>query len=161
MASKRCTKCGNVKDAHDFHKAKRGKHGRDSVCRSCKSNRQRQREAEYWRIPENKARKKASSRKSYLKNRVKTLERCREYRLQKLFGLSVDEYDELLSTQGGVCRICGRPPGKKRLSVDHDHATGRVRGLLCSQCNQMLGLGGDDPTVLEMAARYLRENGIE
>lgn len=52
--------------------------------------------------------------------------------------LSPDEYEALLEAQGGVCAICGNPPAKRRLSVDHDHATGKVRGLLCFRCNRAL-----------------------
>lgn len=49
--------------------------------------------------------------------------------------LTVDDYDLLLKRQGGVCAICGKPPKKTRLAVDHDHKTGKVRGLLCFYCN--------------------------
>lgn len=52
--------------------------------------------------------------------------------------LSPDEYETRLESQGGVCAICGNPPAKRKLSVDHDHATGLVRGLLCFRCNRAL-----------------------
>jgi len=48
-------------------------------------------------------------------------------------------YAERLKAQGGVCAICGKPPGKTRLALDHCHRTGRVRGLLCWSCNVKLG----------------------
>lgn len=59
---------------------------------------------------------------------------CRERRLAR-YGLTVEDYEKLLKAQGGVCAICGRPPKKQRLAVDHDHLTKRVRGLLCAFCN--------------------------
>lgn len=69
----------------------------------------------------------------------------------------------MLANQGGCCcAICGKPEtaknqyGIKNLAVDHDHTTGQVRGLLCMQCNQMIGKAGDNPDVLEAAAQYLR-----
>lgn len=52
------------------------------------------------------------------------------------WGLTPQAYDELLAAQDGVCAICRRPPGKNALSVDHDHASGRIRGLLCPPCNR-------------------------
>jgi Recombination endonuclease VII len=48
-------------------------------------------------------------------------------------------YPELFEAQGGVCAICGKPPGERALHVDHDHETGQVRGLLCYSCNTKLG----------------------
>src|SRR5437867_13162633 len=53
-------------------------------------------------------------------------------------GLSLAEYDALLAAQGGGCAICDRPPKTRRLDVDHDHRTGKVRGLLCHRCNRGL-----------------------
>lgn len=51
---------------------------------------------------------------------------------ERLYGLSQEEYDELLAGQHGVCAICGRESGSRALAVDHDHASGTIRGLLCS-----------------------------
>jgi hypothetical protein len=61
--------------------------------------------------------------------------------LKHRYDLSIEEYDALVTKQNGVCAICGEPPrGKmKRLSVDHNHETGKVRGLLCITCNRVLG----------------------
>jgi Recombination endonuclease VII len=53
------------------------------------------------------------------------------------YGMEQEDYDELLESQGGRCAICGRPFG--RVCIDHDHATGQVRGLLCNLCNSRLG----------------------
>lgn len=73
------------------------------------------------------------------------------------YGLSKAEFHSLLVKQGGACAICGgmERTSKKVLSVDHDHATGRVRGLLCHHCNVGLGHFQDDPALLTRAAVYV------
>lgn len=53
-------------------------------------------------------------------------------------GLTVGDYETLLEAQGGGCGLCGNPPKTRRLDVDHDHRTGRVRGLLCGRCNRAI-----------------------
>lgn len=78
--------------------------------------------------------------------------------------LVVTEYDRLLAIQGNRCAICGSPERRmsygnpRRLAVDHDHATGTIRELLCSGCNYMLGCAHDSPEVLEAGAVYLRRH---
>jgi hypothetical protein len=72
------------------------------------------------------------------------------------FGLGVEDYDAMLMHQDGGCAICRRPPDpSRRLAVDHCHATGRVRGLLCGTCNTALGQMRDDPELLRRAIEYL------
>lgn len=81
--------------------------------------------------------------------------------LPSRYGITKDEYRLLYFQQAGVCAICHKPERTERntlLSVDHDHVTNRVRGLLCSQCNRAIGLLQDDPQVLRAAARYIEEN---
>jgi epoxyqueuosine reductase QueG len=79
-----------------------------------------------------------------------------EYELKYLHNITIDYYDELLKKQNGVCAICLKACNKnKRLSVDHDHKTGKVRGLLCNKCNRALGMFKDDPKLLRSAARYI------
>jgi hypothetical protein len=93
-------------------------------------------------------------------SRERLLATYRRYQLKSKYGLTVEAYDVMLAKQNGVCAICGsknpRGPGK-RLHIDHDHATGKVRGLLCHPCNRALGLVRDSPALLRKAATYLEE----
>lgn len=73
----------------------------------------------------------------------------------RLYGLTVADYDDLVAAQDGRCRICGEPPARGRLVIDHDHETGRMRGLLCDECNTVLGLADDNPGRLRAAAEYV------
>lgn len=72
------------------------------------------------------------------------------------YGITVEQYGVMFEAQGGVCAICGRGPGKKALHVDHNHETGEVRGLLCSNCNTAIGLLGESLASLEKAMAYLK-----
>jgi len=81
--------------------------------------------------------------------------------LRASFGISLEEYNEMLRSQDGKCAICNQPEtqfrqGKLRaLAVDHNHKSGAIRGLLCSDCNTGIGKLKDDPMVLRSAAKYL------
>lgn len=78
-------------------------------------------------------------------------------RTEKVYGLSPEQYAELLSRQGGRCAICRGRPKSKRLAVDHDHKTGAVRGLLCSRCNaELLTFADHSPQKLWNAYVYLK-----
>lgn len=76
-------------------------------------------------------------------------------RLRDRYGLTPEDYAELVATHGDGCAICGRAPVGRRLDIDHCHRSLQVRGLLCSSCNRGLGLFGDDPERLAAAIRYL------
>jgi hypothetical protein len=93
-----------------------------------------------------------SSKDYYHRNKVRVWERDV---LQKLYGLSLEDYEEMLDQQDGKCAICGSTPDLRRLCVDHDHATGQVRGLLCRSCNLALGSMQDNIELLENAIAYL------
>lgn len=76
------------------------------------------------------------------------------------YGITPEQYSRLLESQDYLCAICRKPepnPRYEYLSVDHDHTTGEVRGLLCSLCNPMIGYAKNDPEILESAIRYLQE----
>ena len=78
----------------------------------------------------------------------------------RVYELELGQYAHILEAQAYKCAICARPNLTKgrRLHVDHNHATGRVRGLLCSNCNSGLGLFRDDPAILKSAIDYLARN---
>lgn len=85
--------------------------------------------------------------------------------LRAQYGMTPEDYDALLQSQNGLCAICKKPErrlnraGKIRhLAVDHDHATGAIRGLLCSSCNNGIGYFGDDLTLLRAAVAYLEDH---
>lgn len=82
------------------------------------------------------------------------------YFLRK-YNLTLLEYDKMLARQAGRCAVCQskKPGGRSGLfAVDHDHETGKIRGLLCNKCNTGLGLFDDDPDSLVNASTYLREH---
>lgn len=81
----------------------------------------------------------------------------RTYHLRRRYGITSDEAHALLERQGGLCAICRVAPAQH---VDHDHATGAVRALLCFNCNGGLGQFKDDPQVLLAAAEYVRFHAI-
>jgi len=77
--------------------------------------------------------------------------------LVKRYSLTLDEYNALLAGQNHKCAICGKDPDRetRRFCVDHDHQTGKVRGLLCNKCNVGLANFTDNPGTLRAAAHYL------
>ena len=78
--------------------------------------------------------------------------------LRREYGMSVADYEALLSVQGGRCAICNCPPRANcKLNVDHDHQTGKVRGLLCGHCNSGVGYFRDNPELLNASIQYLRK----
>lgn len=124
-----------LRDADQFGRSAKGKHGRQSKCRKCQSQ-----TAMDWNRshPE---RFSTNQRKSVLKQK---------------YGITPARWEEMLDEQGGGCAICGdAPTGRNRLAVDHSHASGDVRGLLCFSCNTLLGHLRDDPTLLRRAIGYL------
>lgn len=84
----------------------------------------------------------------------------RVWTLKKHFGLSLAEYEAILEKQNHRCAICKEPVGvkKRKLSVDHDHKSGKVRGLLCGACNPGLGSFHDKVEYLQAAIDYLRSH---
>ncbi|MFD4474601.1 endonuclease VII domain-containing protein [Streptomyces sp. NPDC058471] len=79
-----------------------------------------------------------------------------EKRVIDTYGLKKGEYAKLYTFQGGVCALCRRATGaSRRLSVDHDHRTGEVRGLLCRPCNTLLGHARDNISFFKRCAGYL------
>lgn len=136
MRKKICKKCGKEKPSSKFYKNREYKDEREKVCKACRSVR---------------------FKELYQKNPDK----ARRSRYQKNFGITLADYDEMFAQQQGKCAICGTtiPGGDcKHFSVDHDHVTGLVRGLLCVDCNHGLGFFKDNIKALAGAVLYLSNN---
>jgi hypothetical protein len=148
---RRCTKCRVKKHLEtEFSVHAAGKNGYRRQCKQCVSEYQR----DYQR--------------SYRERRTKgERERLREYKrkkaflynLRRLYGITVEEYEDLRRAQGDKCAVCGDAFLSDTPHVDHCHRTGRVRGLLCGPCNRALGIMKDSINLLKSAIRYLRANG--
>lgn len=82
----------------------------------------------------------------------------RHSRLRRDYGITPEYYNEMIAAQGNACAICKEPFGDSTPYVDHDHSSGWVRGLLCTNCNTVIGLAKDSPDILESAARYVINN---
>ena len=74
---------------------------------------------------------------------------------KRKYGITEDDYQALLAARSGGCWICGRLPTNRRLHVEHDHKTKRIRGLACWRCNSLLKQASDSPVILRLAAKYL------
>jgi len=123
----RCTKygtfmgCGKVKPKEEFTKNPKGKNGVRNICKECMSKYSKERSA---------------TEKVRMSGRARALMRN--------FGLILEQYDEMLTIQGGVCAICGKPETQKQngrvmaLAVDHNWETNLIRGLLCNRCNNKI-----------------------
>lgn len=134
--SKNCTKCSTVKPFEDFYKDKTARLGLSAYCKSC-------------------MKAKSKSHREANPRRKKDLD------LRYKFNITIEEFDAMLTAQGGVCAICGtdEPGGKggAYFAVDHNHETGEVRGLLCNRCNRAIGMLDEDPNVLRSAIEYLNK----
>ena len=92
-------------------------------------------------------------RRAYMRDYTKrTVAHRRAYNLSRKYGLTVEELETRILAQGGVCAICHE---RTPVHVDHDHNTGLIRGILCSNCNTGIGLLADDPERLEAALAYI------
>lgn len=141
MDNKVCTKCGIEKELTEYNTIFNKKWGKSYARSDC-------RECEY-----------ARNRKYHADNKAKRAQQHKEWRNKKFFGLEQGEYERMLSEQNGVCAICHNECSvKPSLAVDHDHNTGRVRGLLCSNCNNGLGRFKDNVEWLSNAIGYLNGN---
>ncbi len=109
----------------------------------------------YRKRPEVKERRKEYCKK----NKDNIAKRTKEHHLKIKYGITLEDYKELLKQQGGVCAICRKNENRKIkfLSVDHDHKTGEVRGLLCNYCNSTLGYSKDNIDRLLKCAEYLNK----
>ena len=134
---KTCNRCKVSKPRAEFYP--NGK-GVTSMCRPCHN---------------------AYSSEKQKQDPIKANERSRRWKIKAAYGITLEQYDQMLESQGGVCAICATdtPGGMGRFPVDHCHESGVVRGLLCTLCNQGLGAFKDSPDLLLNAIAYLRRNG--
>ena len=143
-----CTKCNEPKENDYFWKDKRRVNGLQAKCILCRKGERRTYQS--LKGPE----LNAKARAKYGSNPW----RDRHRHLVRKYGIGEAEYQELLSEQGGCCAICRIPSNKCKnsvLCVDHCHTTKKVRGLLCFNCNSILGLANDRPEVLKAAIEYI------
>jgi len=164
-ATQCCTRCGETKpllpvffrphnekrkDGTLYTKLKR-------ICRTCELTAAKK----YNKRPEVREAQKEWQKKEY----HRTKDKHRAYRINRIYGLTEEDYTYLLVKQNGCCAICktnvstrDKTGNPQRFSIDHNHTTGKVRGLLCGRCNTALGLFLDDTKSLEQAIIYLKEN---
>ena len=129
--TKACSKCQTTKALQEFFNNKTRPDGKHHYCKPCHSQ--------------------------YQTNNPET---TRRYVLIREYGITLEQYQQMLIDQKESCRICGvhQETQTKRLFVDHCHETGKVRGLLCYACNTLLGLAKDRLEVLEKAVEYLKDS---
>lgn len=139
---KQCSRCGEWKPLAEFHRQSRSPAGVHYKCKPCNYA-----TARLWKSAHPERR-----REHYLANPRPTIDR----HLRRLYGITLAQYEGLLVAQDNRCAICGaRPSERRRLDVDHDHESGRIRGLLCPRCNLALGQIGHDPARARALADYL------
>lgn len=90
------------------------------------------------------------------KNRRRVRRAVMQCHYKTRYGIDIQQVEEMRRKQKNCCAVCGRRKGKRHLHLDHCHQTGKIRGLLCHNCNRGLGYFGDQPALLVKAAHYLR-----
>jgi hypothetical protein len=138
---KTCRLCGETKPLEEYHKKTGAKDGKQSMCKDCNKNRVRAWQAEhpdYWQTQRGRKDSIAVKRRA------------------KIYGISETEVKLLLETN--FCELCGIEFGESHKNIDHDHGTGKVRGVLCGHCNRGLGHFKDDPALLQAAINYLNSH---
>jgi len=136
---KQCPKCREIKLLSEFNKSSTTKDGQSTWCKMCV---------------------RLNAKKWQLKNKEISSHQIRVRSLKNKFGLTIEDYEKLLKQQSGKCALCGKDKGNSngiRLAVDHDHKTGKIRGLLCWSCNAGLGLLGDNIVSMKRVIDYLEE----
>lgn len=155
MKTKICTDCKIEKPITEFGKQGQHKDGLNSWCKKCMSKRQKIYQKKY------RASGKANvtRNKWYNNNRKKYNRMLLKSHLKRHYGITVEQYEQMLANQNCVCAICKKPEtskNRKYLAVDHNHKTGKIRGLVCNTCNCLLGFAKDDPNILQIAGEYLK-----
>lgn len=147
MEKKICSSCGSSKSLTDFYKENRVKDGRARRCKECHNKvtkEYREKNPEIYR-------------KASLKHWRALDDNKKHERWIKRYGITSEEYKKMFEKQDGLCKICNKLCNSGHLlSVDHCHATGKVRGLLCKKCNTALGMLDDNVRYFENAIMYLK-----
>lgn len=132
MQTKKCTRCATGKDVGDFTKDSRSKDGLQSWCKVCRKN---------FDAGKDRTEKNRIAREKYHQAGPESPEKRRQRRSARLFrsyGITAEEWDQLLDLQGDRCALCrGTSPG--RWHTDHCHKDGHVRGIVCRPCNFAVG----------------------
>jgi hypothetical protein len=125
---------------------------RTKVCLSCWPSYRSKQRGKYKKQIKNYNKQYSSSHRDYYKN----------IDLKRRYGITLDGWNILYNNQLGCCAVCGEYIDKTttRICVDHDHATGKIRGLLCKNCNLMLGYAKDNILILDQAKEYLIKNNV-
>lgn len=161
LASKACSKCREVKSFSEFSKTKSNKDGHQRYCKPChqacmrlayQRHKEKRKAAQAEWYANNREQYAEYKRGYYQQNKVEIGKKNKANRFLREYGLTMEDHAAMMEAQNGMCPLgCGR----EAMVVDHCHATGRVRGLLCSPCNWMLGQADDNPAVLRNAADYI------
>ena len=161
--AKQCSKCGKKKPLSEFHKNISAPDGLRLYCKDCASIYAKN----YRQINRTKVNKQ---KKEYRQiHKTELVERDKEYyqtkkgkfnnrkrRLRNKYEITIEAHRLIYILQNGKCAICKQPTAYDKMSTDHDHQTGKVRGLLCHQCNIGLGNFKDNLKSLRNAVRYLK-----
>ena len=154
-----CRDCEKSKPIDDFVSSNDRPMGKKKQCKECNSAYNKKRREENPEVA-------ANARQSTAKWRKYNPESDRRKHLLRKFNITLEEYNDLLSSQGGVCAICcmeetvvrRSKSGKEMLAVDHCHETGKIRGLLCFKCNTALGALGDTVEDIQRVIDYLNRS---
>jgi hypothetical protein len=173
IAQKRCTSCKEIKPITEFYTNRSARSGYGCWCKECDKASKRT----YYKSEKARAADRARYlvRRSTPEGKAKLFERSRLYKqspkgkfrawqryLEKNYGITSEKYDLILESQGGVCAICGTAPqADRRHHIDHDHVKKLIRGILCSKCNQAIGLLNENPELLDRAKEYLLSHKLK
>lgn len=150
MGRRLCKKCDTEKPESNFYGRKDGY--RRFTCKPCSNLQSRKSPSAMDPLIRNGYSRRYRSKEGAQDKR-------RDARLRKEYGISLEEYNRVLVKQGGVCAICKTSCSRgTNLVVDHDHTSGKVRGLLCRLCNLAIGNLRDQTNLCLMAAQYLRRD---
>lgn len=153
MDTKICSVCGETKDVSNFRPE--GKQ-----CKVCKAAYRKAHEPKYSELTEEQKQKRRIATENWrLRNPETAALRARDKEYKKKYGITLEQYNEMLAQQNNTCAICQEPcTTGMNLAVDHDHTTGKVRALLCKNCNTAIGLLGEDTNRMAKAIEYIQSH---